>query len=123
MPKTAAHLPKFKKGQSGNPKGRPPDMLGKKMRQLTAEEFAEIANLIIKGSIEELRAIAKDDSQSALRVMIAAVAVKTIQKGDMNALDTLLNRLVGKVKEHVEHTNSDVQVILTMPDNGRRDQK
>ena len=110
----------FKKGQSGNPKGRPKDLLGKKMRQLTAEEFAEIANLIIKGSIEELRAISKDESQSALRVMIAAVAVKTISKGDMDALDKLLNRLVGKVKDHVQVTgmNGGPQVILTMPLNG-----
>lgn len=95
-------------------------MLGAKMRQLTAEEFAEIANLIVKGSIEELRAIAKDESQSALKVMIASVAVKTISRGDMNALDTLLNRLVGKVKDRVEVTgaNGGPQVILTMPENG-----
>ncbi len=113
--------PRWKKGESGNPKGRPPDMLGKKMRQLTAEEFAEIANLIIKGSIEELRAIARDDSQSALRVMIAAVAVKTISKGDMHALDILLNRLVGRVKEQVEISGKDggPQVIAYIPDNGK----
>lgn len=91
----------FKKGKSGNPKGRPKDQLGKVMRQLTAEEFAEIANLIIKGSIEDLRKIARDDKQTALKVMIAATAVKIISKGDMSSLDTLLNRLVGKVKDQV----------------------
>ena len=96
-------------------------MLGKMMRQLTAEEFAEIANLIIKGSIDELKAIAKDSKQTALRVMIASVAVKVIHKGDMGALDTLLNRLVGKVKERVEVTgaNGAPQVIAYIPDNGK----
>lgn len=112
--------PRWKKGQSGNPKGRPPDKLGKVMRQLTAIEFAEIANLIIKGSIRELRAIAQDDSLPAIKVMIAATAVKIIARGDMHALDILLNRLVGKVKDQVEHTGNSLaaQVILTMPSNG-----
>ena len=90
------------------------------MRQLTSEEFREIANLIVKGEIAELKEIAKDDTQSALRVMIAAVAVKIIQKGDMGSLDILLNRLVGKVKDQIEHTGGDggPVVVLTMPANG-----
>lgn len=107
---------KFRPGISGNPAGRPKDVLGKKMRQLTAEEFADIANLIVKGSIEELRAIAKDESQTALRVMIASVAVRIISKGDMDNLDKLLNRLVGKVKDVVQVSNIDgPQVVVMLP--------
>ena len=113
------HLPKYKKGQSGNPKGRPPDMLGKAMRQLTAEEFREIANMIIKGSIDQLKAMSTSKDSSALKVMIAATVVKIISRGDMHALDILLNRLVGKVKDQIEMTGRDggPQVILTMPRN------
>lgn len=104
--KQHANLKRFPKGVSGNPAGRPPDVLGRQMRQLTAQEFAEIANLIVKGSIEELRKIVKDESQSAIKVMVAATAVKIISKGDMHSLDILLNRLVGKVKDQIEHSGS-----------------
>ena len=90
------------------------------MRQLTAEEFAEIANLIIKGPIDDAKkAIAKDSKQTALRVMIASVA-KVIHIRHV-ALDTLLNRLRKKVKERVEVTgaNGAPQVIAYIPDNGK----
>jgi hypothetical protein len=33
--------------------------------------------------------------------MVASVALKIISKGDMYALDVLLNRLIGKVKDEV----------------------
>ena len=114
-PNSLKNLKPIKKGECRNPTGRPKDLLGHKMRLLTAEEFAEIANLIIKGSIDELRKIAKDDNQTALKVMLSAVAVKIISKGDMNALDTLLNRLVGKVKETVHH-KIDTSSIVVLPE-------
>ena len=99
--------PPFPKGVSGNPKGRPPDALGKQMRQLTASDFAEIADLIVKGNLAQLQRIGKDPSSSALKVLISAIVIKAIQKGDMGALDTLLNRLVGKVKEKIEISGAD----------------
>ncbi len=53
--------------------------------------------------------------------MIASVAVRIIQGGDMHALDILLNRLVGKVKDEVMQQMEirTPQVIVTLPDNGR----
>lgn len=114
MPRDYKHLKKFQKGQSGNPAGRPPDVLGRKMRALTAEEFREMANLIVKGDMNELKEIAKDPNQTALRAMIASVAIKITERGDMHSLDIFLNRLVGKVKEHIEVTgaNKGPQVIF-----------
>lgn len=108
------------KGQSGNPLGKQTH-LDWKLRQLTRSEFAEIANMIIKGNIVELKKIIKDENSSALHCMVASVAVKCIQKGDMHSLDILLNRMVGKVKEEVELTGDIAapQVIVSLPSNGR----
>lgn len=115
----AAEKYKFKKGVSGNPLGgkiHDPEI--RKLRNLTKEEMIEVGSLVLKGSVEELKAIGKDPKASALKCMMAAVAVRTIQKGDPYALDVLLNRLIGKVKEEVKHTGlspTTQSVVVTLP--------
>lgn len=93
----------FKKGVSGNPEGRPPLTPEQKaLRNLTEAEMVEIGSLVVKGNIAELKKLMKNPKTTVLKAMMAAVAVKTIQSGNPSALDTLLNRLVGKVKDVVE---------------------
>lgn len=93
---------KFKKGQSGNPAGRPPDNIPKMLKIMTAKECAEIVDIIVKGSLQDLKDVAKNPKSSALHVAISSVVIKLIQKGDMFSLDKLLDRLIGKVKDKVE---------------------
>lgn len=114
--KSEANLKKFKKGQSGNPLGgklHNPEL--RMIKHLTQSELIEIGNLVIKNNTDRLREIAKDPQASVIKVMIASVAVKIISKGDMHALDVLLNRLVGKVKDQVAvtHQTSGRVVIKT----------
>lgn len=115
------NLVHFKKGQSGNPGGRPVDPPElKKLKNLTRTELVEVGNLVIKNDLKALKAIGKDENASVLKVMIAAVAVKTIEQGDMYKLDLLLNRLVGKVSDKLELEGAVApQVIVTLPSNGR----
>lgn len=118
----------WKKGQSGNPlggKAHNPEL--KRIKNLTNNELVEVANLIIKGSINDLKEMKDDDEQTVLKRMLASVAVKIISKGDMHALDVLLNRLVGKVKDKLDVEGFSLapgaQVIISLPSNGReRDQ-
>lgn len=96
---------KFKKGKSGNPLGgklHKPEL--RAIKRLTEDELVEIGSMIVKGSIEELQRVGKDKNCSAIKAMMAAVAVKAINKGDHMALDALLNRIVGKVKDRVEQS-------------------
>lgn len=118
--RSLANLRPVKKGEpSRNPKGRQienPEM--KKIKNLTREELVEVGSLVLKGSVDELRAIAKDGKATALKCMVAAVAVRTISKGDPQALDALLNRLIGKVKEHIEVDGLNLgtqQVVIMLP--------
>ncbi len=104
MAKTTKHLAqyKFKKGVSGNPAGaRAHDPEMRMIKHLTKQELAEIGNLVIKNNMKALQAIAKDPNASVIKTMIASVAVKIVTKGDMQALDVLLNRLIGKVRDDV----------------------
>lgn len=112
--------PAWKKGQSGNPAGaRKHDPELKRLKNLTKHELIEIGNLVIKGNVAELKAIASNPKATVIQTMLAAVSVKIISKGDMGALDVLLNRLVGKVKDEQAIVVSPGQVVVSLPSNGR----
>lgn len=124
--------PPWKKGESGNPKGRKKDLPEvKTLRHLTAAQMAEIGNMIVCGDFDGLKRIGESikigspdhNRYTALQIMVASCAAKIIQKGDMYMLDVLLNRLIGKVKDQVVHSGIPAaaapQVIITLPSNGR----
>jgi hypothetical protein len=95
----------FKKGNKANPlgaKAHNPEI--RKLKTLTEQELVEVGSLVVKGSIKELQALSKDPNCTALTAMMAAVAARAINRGDHAALDVLLNRIVGKVKDRVEQS-------------------
>lgn len=106
--KQLANLKPIKKGEVRNPEGgRAHSPETKMMKLLTQKSMVRIINLIAQGDVAALRKMAKDESNTALEMMFASVVIKIISKGDMDALDKLLNRMVGKVKDRVEHTGQD----------------
>ena len=120
----------FKKGQSGNPRGAQlHDQTAKQIRKLTSEEVREVATLILDNNLPGLQAIARDKTASVLKVWIASIAAKGIQKGDPSALDKILERLIGKVKQDVSLSDPNgnplvaPQVVVYLPSNGREDKE
>lgn len=99
---------KFKKGQSGNPLGgqkHNPEL--RAIRRMTKTEVAEVGAMVLDKNIVGLQEIAKNPTSSALKVWMASVAVKGIQRGDMTALNGLLDRLVGKADQAIQLTGAD----------------
>lgn len=80
---------KFKKGQSGNLKGRPklPD-LSQAMAAILADE---------------------KDGKTALDAILAALRMKAA-KGDVRAAQLLLDRGYGKPKETIDHTSGGEKI-------------
>lgn len=111
----------WKPGESGNPAGRPPgDPVLKAIALLTKEEMVEMGSMIVKGEYGELQKISQaPENHTPLKVMITRVVLKIISKGDMYMLDVLLNRLIGKVKDQIEHSGSMPYVTIEIPSNGR----
>ena len=115
----------WKKGQSGNPKGPPPGLTGM-IKKLTRSELEDIAGLVIKGDVVELKKLAKDPTTQVLKAMFASVCIRAIEQGNMTTLDALLDRLIGKVAQQT-HLTSDGSiaaqaiplVTVTLPSNGR----
>jgi len=80
-------LIRYKKGQSGNPKGRP-------------RILPELDKLLADVLGEE-----KDGIEAAKAILMALRAKAT--KGDVRAAEVLLDRAYGKAKEKIELTGKD----------------
>lgn len=104
----------FKPGQVANPLGAGAgDPVMKAIRRLTHAQLAEVGCLIIEQNPEKLKDIMKDPASTSIKVWFAAICLKGIQKGDAHAMDVLMNRIVGKVKEKVDLTSSDGSMTPT----------
>lgn len=92
----------IKPGQVLNPNGRPKKDFGVKIsQQYTQNELIVSISRLIKKNADELRAVLKDPSTPACDAVIASVMIKSIIKGDMTQFDSVLNRVIGKVKDRV----------------------
>jgi hypothetical protein len=95
----------FKPGQSGNPGGRPRvDEETKRIRQLTKEQFKDLANILLSGTFEDLQRIQDAPETTALTGWTVKVIITAWERGDYKTLDELLNRLIGKVKDEHHFT-------------------
>lgn len=98
-------MAKYKKGESGNPSGRPKlSAEDKVLKQLTKAQFTEIANLIVQGNWTELNSIERDAESSVLKKLICKALMSAYERGDWSTVDRFLDRVIGKVKDEVEAT-------------------
>jgi hypothetical protein len=117
MPKKDTRI---KKGQVLNPHGRPkiPEDL-KKARKLTKTRAAQLFELFMNKSVEELEKVCKDKKTTVLEGMIARVAMKAIQEGDPKRLDFMLDRTIGKVKEVKEIQLPKPMIVENLEDGNK----
>ena len=83
------NLKPFKKGQSGNPKGRP--------------KLPDLSQAIAKVLAEE------KDGMIALEAILKALRAKAV-KGDVRAAQELLDRGFGKSKQSIDHTTDGEKI-------------
>ena len=102
----------FQKGNCANPNGADAhNPLTKAIRRMTHDEISDIGSMLLKGNLEAIQAAAIDPESSVLKVWICSVAIKAIEKGDAAALNQLLDRFVGKVKE-TQDVRQEIKVIF-----------
>lgn len=93
----------FKKGQSGNPKGRPKKWVstltdsGYKMSEVRDCILAMMAM-----NMEELKDAFENPNATALEKTVAGAIRKSITKGSLYSMETLMDRVFGKPKETVD---------------------
>lgn len=97
----------FKKGQSGNPQGaRLHNPHLKALKRITNEAYKSIIEVVMTGTIEDLKAIADNPKSSAVEVGIARAFFNAVKNGDYSVIDKISERIIGKVKDTVHHTGT-----------------
>lgn len=107
-------------GQSGNPDGRPkvPEYI-KEAKKLNKGLLDEYMNKYINMPVEEIKEIVEGAMKGrsdtpAMEVMIARVIMQAINKGDYKTVNFILDRMVGKVKEHLEVSGNTHDKLMAL---------
>jgi len=107
----------WQKGQSGNPKGRPPKLITGTIKDLkeqgyqpaTAGQIREASEYLITLDREKLTEITKDEIQP---MYLRIVAKELLGKKGLDVVNTILDRAHGKPKQGVEHSGEGGGAIL-----------
>jgi len=103
------NLKPYKKGQSGNPKGRPRKMVcSMKLEGYKLTEINDTIQAMVSMNIDELKKVWDNPNSTILEKTIAGALRKSLSQGDLNSVETLLNRVYGKPKEKMEVLSQSV---------------
>lgn len=91
----------FKKGQSGNPKGRPeiPEDV-KRAREFNNNEFTKAVNKIISLTRGQLEKLVEGKDENVLDQLVATIWLKGIKDSSKTELNYFVERFMGKVAEN-----------------------
>lgn len=94
----------FVKDWGGGP-GRPrKEEDVRRAAKITRTEAEALLTKFMQMEITELEAVLKDKKRKVIEHIIGRVALMAIKNGDHSRLDFVLNRLIGKVSDKVEHS-------------------
>lgn len=125
----------FKKGQSGNPKGRPKNRVRKEwlvqcfgkdraklIKALTNEEIDAWEQSLLIASTGELTIIAKWEECPSYAKNLALAILYDTKNGKTTTIDKLRERQYGKPVQKIELTGADGQPLMQVPKNMTQDE-
>ena len=102
------------KGQTMNPNGRPRKYVSTLRESgYKLSEINDCIQVMMAMTVEELKEAFENKNATVLEKTIAAAIKKSIEKGSLYSIETLLSRVYGKPKEQVD-MNVDADVVVTM---------
>jgi hypothetical protein len=108
------HLIPFVKGQSGNPNGRPRKYVSiLKDQGYKLSEINDTIQNMMAMNTDELKEVFNNQKSTILEKTVANAMNKSLIKGSLYSLDTLLTRVYGKPKEQIDFKGDNkIEVIF-----------
>jgi len=107
---------KFVPGETGNPDGRPRKYVSTLQAQgYKLSEVNDAIQALMSMDLEELKTVAGNPKATVLEVTIAMAIKKSIDRGSLYSIETLLTRVYGKPKELTEATGTQKIIAAASP--------
>ena len=103
-----------KKGEVRNPNGRPKKYVTQ-LKEIGYKlvEINDTIQAMLSMNLDELKLVWDDPNATILEKTIANAMRKSLEKGSLYSIETLLSRVYGKPKETAEvQTDSKVEVVF-----------
>ena len=106
----------IQKGQVLNPNGRPKKYITLLREQgYKLSEVNDTIQVMMAMDLEELKSVWENPKATILEKTIANAMRKSLEKGSLYSLETLMNRVYGKPKETVDNNiKTDEPIIITL---------
>ncbi len=105
MAKKKKHIPPkaWKKGQSGNPSGRPKDDPAlKRAKELNQIQFEKIMNKYLHLTPVQVERRLKDKSKPMIELLLGNIIHQAYAEGDVKRAEWIMGRMIGKPAERLE---------------------
>lgn len=108
----------FKPGESGNPNGRPRKYVSKlKDQGYKLSEINDTLMTLLSMDLNELREVFENPQATVLEKAVAGAIRKSIEKGSLYNIETIITRALGKPKEQTEITGTQsIRVVYERGD-------
>jgi hypothetical protein len=112
MPTPPEHS-KFKPGESGNPNGRPRKLVSLLKEQgYKLSEINDTLMALLSMDMIELKEAFENPSATVLEKAVAGAIRKSIEKGSLYNIETIITRAMGKPKEQTEHSGTQTIKVV-----------
>lgn len=110
---------KFKQGESGNPNGRPRKYVSLLTQQgYKLSEINDTLMALLSMDLNELKEVFENPKATVLEKAVAGAIRKSIEKGSLHNIETIITRAMGKPKEQTEISGTQsIKVIYERGDN------
>lgn len=107
-----------KKGEVRNPNGRPRKFVSELRAQgYKVSEVNDAIQVLMSMTVDELKEVYQDPKATVLEKTIASAIRKSIEKGSLYSIETLLTRVYGKPKEQVDlSTSGGIEIKVVYQD-------
>lgn len=112
-PNSQKALTPVKKGQVLNPYGQPRKYVSTLIKDgYKKAEVNDTIQALISMNVEEIKEVLTNDKATILEKTVASALIKSISRGDLSSIESLINRVYGKPKDHVETSGTQVIEII-----------